>query len=64
MRTFSFSLLALGTMESYLVNANKFAHKIMDLSKQVMAQQGRSTADPTVPLYHSERPARLSGMAY
>ncbi|KAF9132875.1 hypothetical protein BGW39_011168 [Mortierella sp. 14UC] len=55
---------SLGTMESYLVNANKFAHKIMDLSKQVMAQQGLSPADPTVPHYYSERPARLSGMAF
>ncbi len=51
-------------MESYLVNANKFAHKIMDLSKQAMAQQGRSNTDPTVPHYHSERPVRLSGLAY
>ncbi|KAG0290973.1 hypothetical protein BGZ96_005586 [Linnemannia gamsii] len=55
---------SLGTVESYMVNANNFAHKIMDLSKQVMAQQGRSTADPTVPHYHSERPAHLSVKAY
>ncbi|KAF9923431.1 hypothetical protein FBU30_006522 [Linnemannia zychae] len=55
---------SLGTMESYLINANKFAHKILDLSMQAMARQGRSTADPTVPMYHSERPAHLSGMVY
>ncbi|KAF9107403.1 hypothetical protein BGX29_006443 [Mortierella sp. GBA35] len=56
---------SLGTMESYLANANKFAHKLMDLSKQVMMNQGgRAIADPNVPLYNSQRPARLSGMAY
>ncbi|KAG0368100.1 hypothetical protein BC939DRAFT_531656 [Gamsiella multidivaricata] len=52
---------SLGTMESYLANADKFAHKILDLSKQIMAQK-RPTADPNVPHYHSERPTRISGM--
>ncbi|KAF8929991.1 hypothetical protein EDD21DRAFT_364243 [Dissophora ornata] len=52
---------ALGTMESYEANANKFAHQIIDLSKQVIAQM-RSNVDPTVPHYPSERPVRLSGM--
>ncbi|KAF9941504.1 hypothetical protein BGZ67_004784 [Mortierella alpina] len=55
---------SLGTMESYMVNANQFALKIADLSKQAMAMRHSSAADPNVPHYHSERPARLSGMVF
>ncbi|KAF9998872.1 hypothetical protein BGZ65_005691, partial [Modicella reniformis] len=54
---------SLGTMESYHVNANKFAHEIVELSKHVMAQK-RFTEDPTELYYYSERPVRLSGMVY
>ncbi|KAG0326382.1 hypothetical protein BGZ99_009622 [Dissophora globulifera] len=55
---------SLSTMESYLANANKFAHQISELSKQVMTQK-RSNVDPTVPDYYSERPVRaFSGMVY
>ncbi|KAF9186228.1 hypothetical protein BGZ51_002176 [Haplosporangium sp. Z 767] len=54
---------SLGTMESYLVNANKFALKIADLSKQAMAQK-QTQADVNVPHYHTERPVRMSGMVW
>ncbi|KAK3815325.1 MAG: hypothetical protein J3Q66DRAFT_207644, partial [Benniella sp.] len=54
---------SLETMESYLVNANTFAHQIVELSKHVAAQI-QSTSDPTVPQYPSERPLRLSGVVY
>ncbi|CAO3568208.1 unnamed protein product [Mortierella alpina] len=55
---------SLGTMESYLVNANQFAFKIAELSKQAMAIRHSNAADPNVPHYHSERPTRLSGMVF
>ncbi|KAF9962134.1 hypothetical protein BGZ72_010024 [Mortierella alpina] len=56
---------SVGTMESYMVNANKFAHQIADLSKQAMAMRhSTASADPNVPHYHSERPVRLSGMVF
>ncbi|KAF9959437.1 hypothetical protein BGZ70_008846 [Mortierella alpina] len=55
---------SLGTMESYLVNANQFALKIAELSKQAMAMRHSNAADPNVPHYHSERPPRLSGMVF
>ncbi|KAI1319459.1 hypothetical protein EDD11_004036 [Mortierella claussenii] len=54
---------SLGTVESYTASANKFALELLELSKQVMVQK-RSAADPNVPHYYSERPARLSGMVY
>jgi len=58
---------SLETMESYLVNAQKFAHKISSLRKEVMQAQKITFVDSTVPHYHSQRQqhdVRFSGMAY
>ncbi|KAG0050966.1 hypothetical protein BGZ83_004259 [Gryganskiella cystojenkinii] len=58
---------SLQTMESYLVNAQKFAHQLTALSKEVMqAQKGLPFMDSTVPHYHSQhqRTAQISGMVY
>ncbi|KAF9998969.1 hypothetical protein BGZ80_000657 [Entomortierella chlamydospora] len=54
---------SLGTMESYMVNANNFARKLVDLSKNIIIQK-RPMADPNVPHYYSERPTRLAGKVY
>ncbi|KAF9114906.1 hypothetical protein BGX27_009453 [Mortierella sp. AM989] len=52
---------SLGSMESYMINANKFARKLVDLSKNIAIQK-QPLADPNVPHYHSERPVRMTGM--
>ncbi|KAF9173057.1 hypothetical protein BGX21_003769 [Mortierella sp. AD011] len=54
---------SLGTMESYMVNASNFARELVDLSKNIIIHK-RPMADPNVPHYYSERPARLSGKVY
>ncbi|KAF9431051.1 hypothetical protein BGZ76_000599 [Entomortierella beljakovae] len=54
---------SLGTMESYLVNASKFAYKLVDLSKNIVIQK-RQFVDPNVPDYYTERPTQVASMVY